>query len=384
MLTGAALGDRFGRRRLYVTGLAVFTAASIACATASSAGALIAARTVQGAGAAIVLPVSLTLISEAFPAEKRGTAIGIWGGITGLGVATAPLLGGAIIQGIDWQWIFWINVPVGVVSAVASAVLLTESRGPRPRLDLVGLPLIIGGLFALVWAPVRAPSTGWGSGEVTGALIVGAVLVAAFVFWERRAPVPMMPVEYFRRRAFSAAGAVAFPFSFALIGSVFWIAQMLQVGMGYSPLASGIRMLVFTMMPMIFAPLGGLASDRVGTRPVMTGGLLLMGGGYLWLALTVQGRRRLRRARASVHRGRHRYLVRLPDAGERRGWLRAARRLRGGGRREQHAAERPAACSGSRSSPRSSPPMAATPRPRRSCTGSGSRSSSLARWRWPR
>jgi EmrB/QacA subfamily drug resistance transporter len=288
MLTGAALGDRFGRRRLYVTGLAMFTAASIACATASSAGALIAARTVQGAGAAIVLPVSLTLISEAFPAEKRGTAIGIWGGITGLGVATAPLLGGAIIQGIDWQWIFWINVPVGVVSAVASAVLLTESRGPRPRLDLVGLPLIIGGLFALVWAPVRAPSTGWGSGEVTGALTVGAVLVAAFVFWERRAPVPMMPVEYFRRRAFSAAGAVAFPFSFALIGSVFWIAQMLQVGMGYSPLASGIRMLVFTMMPMIFAPLGGLASDRVGTRPIMTGGLLLMGGGYLWLALTVR------------------------------------------------------------------------------------------------
>ena len=153
---------------------------------------------------------------------------------------------------------------------------------------MFGLPLIIGGLFALVWAPVRAPSMGWGSGEATGALIVGAVLVAAFVFWERRAPVPMMPVEYFRRRAFSAAGAVAFPFSFALIGSVFWIAQMLQVGMGYSPLASGIRMLVFTMMPMIFAPLGGLASDRVGTRPIMTGGLLLMGGGYLWLALTVR------------------------------------------------------------------------------------------------
>ena len=241
----------------------------------------------QGAGAAIVLPVSLTLISEAFPVEKRGTAIGIWGGITGLGVATAPLLGGAIIQGINWQWIFWINVPVGVVSAMASAVLLTESSGPRPRLNLVGLPLIIGGLFALVWAPVRAPSAGWGSAEVTGALLAGAVLVAAFVFWERRAPMPMMPVEYFRRRAFTAAGAAAFPFSFALIGSVFWIAQMLQAGIGYSPLASGVRMLVFTMMPIIFAPLGGVVSDRVGTRPLMTAPLLLMGGGYLWLALTV-------------------------------------------------------------------------------------------------
>src|SRR5579862_7047006 len=288
MLTGAALGDRFGRKRVYIIGLALFTAASITCATAGSAGTLIAARTVQGAGAAIILPVSLTLISEAFPVEKRGAAIGIWGGITGLGVATAPLLGGAIIQGIDWQWIFWINVPVGVAAAIASAVLLTESRGPRPRLDLVGLPLIIGGLFALVWAPVRAPSAGWGSAEVIGALVVGAILIAAFVAWERRAPMPMMPPEYFRRRAFTAAGAVALLFSFALIGSVFWIAQMLQAGMGYSPLASGVRMLVFTMMPMIFAPLGGAGADRVGNRPFMTGGLLMMGAGFLWLGLTVR------------------------------------------------------------------------------------------------
>ena len=266
----------------------LFTAASIACATAGSAGALIASRAVQGAGAAIVLPLSLTLISEAFPLEKRGTAIGIWGGITGLGVALAPLLGGAIIQGISWQWIFWINVPVGVVAAVASSVMLTESRGPRPRLDLAGLPLITLGLLALVWAPVRAPAVGWGSGEVIGALLAGTALIAAFVFWERRAPVPMMPMEYFRRRAFATAGGVAFPFSFALIGSVFWIAQMLQVGMGYSPLASGIRMLVFTMMPMIFAPLAGIGSDKIGNRPFMAGGLLLMGGGYLWLALTVK------------------------------------------------------------------------------------------------
>ena len=288
MLTGAALGDRFGRKRLYVIGLVLFTAASIACATAGSADALIAARAVQGAGAAIVLPLSLTLISEAFPLERRGTAIGIWGGITGLGVATAPLLGGAIIQGISWQWIFWINVPVGLVAAIASAFLLTESRGPRPRLDLAGLPLISAGLLALVWAPVRAPSVGWGSGEVIGALAVGAVLVACFLFWETRAPLPMMPLGYFRRRGFSAAGGVAFPFSFALIGSVFWIAQLLQVGMGYSPLASGVRMLVFTMMPMIFAPLAGIGADRAGNRPFMAGGLLLMGGGFLWLALTLR------------------------------------------------------------------------------------------------
>jgi EmrB/QacA subfamily drug resistance transporter len=288
MLTGAALGDRFGRRKVYVIGLGLFTASSVACATAGSAGALIASRAVQGAGAAIVLPLSLTLISEAFPLAKRGTAIGIWGGITGLGVATAPLLGGAIIQGIAWQWIFWINVPVGVVSAVLSAVMLTESRGPRPRLDLVGLPLIILGLLALVWAPVRAPSVGWGSGEVIGALAAGAVLIAGFVFWESKAPMPMMPLEYFRRRSFSSAGAVAFPFSFALIGSVFWIAQMLQVGLGYSPLASGIRMLTFTMMPMIFAPLGGIGSDKIGNRPFMVVGLLMMGGGLCWLGLLMK------------------------------------------------------------------------------------------------
>ena len=289
LLTGAALGDRFGRRRVYVIGLVLFTAASIGCATAGSTGALIAARAVQGVGAAIVLPLSLTLISEAFPLEKRGSAIGIWGGITGLGVAVAPLVGGAIIQGISWQWIFWINVPVGLVSAVASAVLLRESRGPRPRLDLVGLPLIALGLLALVWAPVRAPSKGWGSGEVVGALFVGAALIATFVLWESRSRRPMIPLEYFRRRGFSSAGAVAFLFSFALIGSVFWIAQMLQVGMGYSPLASGLRMLVFTVMPMIFAPLAGIGSDRLGNRPFMVGGLVLMGGGFVWLGLLMKG-----------------------------------------------------------------------------------------------
>jgi MFS family permease len=200
-------------------------------------------------------------------------------------LAIAPLLGGVIIEGIDWQWVFWINVPVGLAAAVASAFLLTESRGPRPQLDLVGLPLIALGLLALVWAPVRAPSVGWGSGEVIGSLLAGAALIAVFLFWESRAPLPMIPLEYFRRRAFSAAGGVAVPFSFALIGSVFWIAQLLQVGMGYSPLASGVRMLVFTMMPMVFAPLAGIGSDRVGTRPFMAGGLLLMGTGLGWLGL---------------------------------------------------------------------------------------------------
>jgi EmrB/QacA subfamily drug resistance transporter len=285
MLTGAALGDRFGRRRMYVTGLGVFTAASAACALSTSVNSLIAARIVQGAGAAMVLPLTLTLISEAFPVEKRGAAIGIWGGVTGLGVAAGPVLGGAIIQGISWQWIFWINVPVGAVSLVLAAVMLRESHGPRPRLDLVGLPLIALGLLALVWAPVRAPARGWGSGEVIGALIVGAGFIVAFLAWERRARFPMMPLAYFRRRGFAAAGGVAFFLSFSLIGSVFMIAQLFQTGLGYSPLAAGVRILVWTAMPMAVAPLAGLGSDKIGNRPFMVGGLLLMGLGLGWLGL---------------------------------------------------------------------------------------------------
>jgi len=288
MLTGAALGDRFGRRRMYVVGLAVFTAASIACALSTAVGPLIGARIVEGIGAAVVLPLTLTLISEAFPLEKRGAAIGIWGGVTGLGVAAGPLLGGAIIQGISWQWIFWINVPVGAVAIVLCMLFLRESRGPRPQLDLVGLPLIALGLLALVWAPVRAPSAGWGSGEVIGALIVGAGLILAFLAWERRARFPMMPLAYFRRRGFATAGGVAFFLSFALIGSVFMIAQMFQTGLGYSPLAAGLRILVWTAMPMLVAPIAGLVSDRIGNRPFMAGGLLLMGIGLGWLGLAAK------------------------------------------------------------------------------------------------
>lgn len=288
MLTGAALGDRFGRRRMYVAGLGVFTAASVACALSTSVETLIAARLVQGIGAAVVLPLTLTLISEAFPMVKRGAAIGIWGAITGLGVAAGPLLGGAIIEGISWQWIFWINVPVGAVAIVLSMVRLRESHGPRPQLDLVGLPLIALGLFALVWAPVRAPAAGWGSVEVIGALIVGVALIVAFLVRERRARFPMMPLAYFRRRGFATSGGVAFFLSFSLIGSLFMIAQMFQVGLGYSPLAAGVRILVWTAMPMLVAPLAGTLSDKFGNRPFMAGGLLLMGLGLGWLGLAAE------------------------------------------------------------------------------------------------
>ena len=284
MLTGAALGDRFGRRRMYVTGLLVFVLGSALAALSPGTGLLIAARVVQGAGGALVVPLSLTLISNAFPAEQRGTAIGIWGGVTGLGVAAGPVVGGAIVQGISWQWIFWLNVPVGLATAALAAARLRESRGPRPHLDIAGLLLAGAGLFALTWAPVRAPAVGWGSAEVTGALAAGALLMGGFLAWERRAAYPMLPLAYFRRRDFAAANAVIFFQFISLIGSLFFITQLFQIGLGYGPLAAGVRILAWMAMPMLIAPLAGTLADRIGNRPFMVTGLILQAGGLAWLA----------------------------------------------------------------------------------------------------
>jgi EmrB/QacA subfamily drug resistance transporter len=288
MLTGAALGDRFGRRRMYGVGLLVFAAGSVAAALASSAGVLIVARVVQGAGAAAILPLTLTLISDAFPAEKRGTAIGIWGGVTGLGVAAGPVVGGAIVQGILWQWIFWLNVPVALLVAGLSAVRLKESHGPRPQLDVVGLVLAGTGMFALTWAPSRAPTIGWGTVEVIGALLTGVVFVAAFVAWERRARYPMVPLRYFRSRGFTTANGVIFFQYVSLIGSLFMITQLFQIGLGYSPLKAGVRILVWMAMPMLVAPIAGQLADRFGNKPFMLLGLVLQAGGLGWLSAVVE------------------------------------------------------------------------------------------------
>lgn len=284
MLTGAALGDRFGRRRMYVAGLVTFVAGSVVAATASGAGMLIAGRVLQGAGAAVAVPLTLTLISDAFPAEKRGAAIGIWGGITGLGVATGPVVGGAIVQGLSWQWIFWINVPVGLAVAALSRFRLAESRGSRPQLDITGMALAGAGLFALTWAPVRAPSVGWGSLEVTAALAAGVVLMAAFLAWERQARYPMLPLAYFRRRGFAAANTVVFFQFISVIGSLFFITQLFQLGMGYSPLQAGLRILVWMAMPMVVAPAAGALADKIGNRPFMVTGMLMQAVGLGWLA----------------------------------------------------------------------------------------------------
>lgn len=284
LLTGAALGDRFGRRRMFTIGLSLFTVASAAAALAPNAGLLVAARAVQGAGAAIVMPLTLTLISEAFPAEKRGAAIGLWGGIAGLGVAIGPVVGGAVVSGISWHWIFWLNVPVGLIVAPLAFARLRESFGPHARLDLPGLALAGSGLLGVTWALVRASAAGWGSTEVVAALLAGVLLLVGFVVWERRAPEPMLPLALFRNRTFAASNGVSFLLYAGLFGALFLMAQFFQICLGYSPLQSGVRLLAWSMPPMFIAPLAGSLADRYGDRPFMALGLGLQAAGLAWVA----------------------------------------------------------------------------------------------------
>jgi EmrB/QacA subfamily drug resistance transporter len=259
LLTGAALGDRFGRRRMYIAGLLTFTAASAAAALSPSAGALVAARALQGAGGGIVLPLTLTLVSEAFTPEKRGTAIGLWGGITGLGVAIGPVVGGAVLTGISWHWIFWVNVPVGLAVAPLAAKRLTESFGPKTRLDVVGLVLASGAALAITWGLVRANGAGWVSLEVLGTLIGGAALAVLFLRWERATSHPIVQLELFRNRTFAGANAVSFFMYGGLFGALFLMSQFLQSCLGYSSLGTGVRLLPWSLPPMFIAPVAAVA-----------------------------------------------------------------------------------------------------------------------------
>jgi EmrB/QacA subfamily drug resistance transporter len=284
LLTGAALGDRFGRKRTFIGGLALFTAASAAAALAPSADALIAARAVQGIGAAIVTPLTLTLLSEEVEPERRGLALGIWSGVAGLGVALGPVVGGAVVDGISWHWIFWLNVPVGVALAPLALSRLRESRGPSRALDLPGLALASLGWLGLTFGVIRGHALGWTSATILASLLGGAALVAAFVAWELRAPAPMLPMRFFRSRAFAATNAVSLAMYFGVFGSIFLLAQFFQVAQGYSPLESGLRTLPWTAMPMLVAPWAGLLSDRIGSRPLMALGLALQAAGIAIVA----------------------------------------------------------------------------------------------------
>ena len=285
LLTGAALGDRFGRRRIFVLGLAVFTAGSAAAALAPSATALIAARAVQGAGGAMVLPLTLTLLSAAVAPERRGVFLGAWGAIAGLAVALGPVVGGAVVQGISWQWIFWLNVPIGLALAPLALLRLKESRGSDRTLDLRGLALGSAGLFGVVWGLVRANTLGWGDPQIAGALAGGAVLVAIFVAYEARATTPMLPMRFFRNRTFAGANAASLLMYFGMFGSIFLLAQFFQTVQGLSPLGAGLRILPWTAMPLLVAPIAGALSDRISGRTILAAGLALQATGLLWIGL---------------------------------------------------------------------------------------------------
>ncbi len=287
IITAAALGDRLGRRRMYVTGLIIFAVSSAACALAQNADALIVARAVQGAGAALITPLSLTILAAVFPPERRGAIVGIWGGIGGLAVAAGPLVGGAVVQGLDWHWIFWINVPIGLAAAVLSARRLPESRGPARRLDLAGAALVAAGAVALAAGLVRTSDVGWASTEVIASLSSSAALIAAFVARESRAGAPMLPLRLLRIRAFTAASATGFLSMAAITSAAFLVSQLFQVGLGYSPLATGLRLLPWTATPLVIAPIAGRLADRVGPRPLLAAGMAVQAAGLGWVAASV-------------------------------------------------------------------------------------------------
>ena len=285
LMTGAALGERFGRRRMFAAGLAVFSISSAACALAPNVGWLIAARAVQGVGAALVMPLGLTLLSAAYPPETRARALGIFSGVTGLAVLGGPVVGGAITQGIAWQWIFWINVPIGLLTIPVVFRRVGESHGPRTAPDIAGLALVTGAAVGIVWALVRGNSAGWGSVEVISALVVGALLAVAFVLWERRTAEPMLPMGLFASRPFSSGNAAIFFLCTSLYGAVFFMAQFLQTAQHQGPLDAGIRLLPWTGTLFIVAPLTGARISRIGERPFAVAGLLLQAAGMGWIAL---------------------------------------------------------------------------------------------------
>jgi EmrB/QacA subfamily drug resistance transporter len=284
LMTTAALGDRFGRRRLFALGIGLFSVASAACALSPDVSFLIAARAVQGIGAALVMPLGLALLTAAFPPEKRGTAIGMFSAVTGIAVASGPIVGGAIVQGIDWSWIFWVNVPIGALAIPLVLSRMHESYGRRAALDIPGVALITGAALGVVWGLVRGNSAGWGSLEVLSAFIAGALSAAAFVAWELRAPEPMLPMSFFRSRSFSAGNAAIFFVIGSLFSNVFFFSQLLQTGLHYDPLGAGLRLMAWTGTFILVAPVVGALVDRIGERPLMVSGLLIQCGGNVWIA----------------------------------------------------------------------------------------------------
>ncbi|HYZ56567.1 MAG TPA: DHA2 family efflux MFS transporter permease subunit [Streptosporangiaceae bacterium] len=288
LMTASALGDRFGRRRLFVIGLGLFTAMSAACALAPGIGWLIVARAVQGAGSAMIMPHAMALLSGAFPPHRRAKALGIFSGVTGLAIFGGPMIGGAVVQGLAWPWIFWLNVPIGLILIPLAVRRIEESRGSAGRLDLGGVVLVTGAALGLVWGLVRGNTVGWGSAEVAGSLAGGAVLAGAFVAWELRARQPMLPMRLFRSRAFAAGNVAGFGMYGAIFGAAFFFAQFFQTTLHYGPLGAGLRLAPWTVTLSLVAPVAGAWAGRVGERPLVVAGLTMQAAGFGWIALAAR------------------------------------------------------------------------------------------------
>ena len=286
MLTGGKLADLLGRRLVFVVGLGIFTLASLACGLAASGEMLIAARIVQGAGAALMNPATLSIISATFPPRQRGMAIGIWAGVSALALAIGPLVGGLLTQHVGWNWIFYVNVPVGILAIVASLLLIEESRDTslEQRLDLPGLLTSGVGLFALTYALIEANAHGWASARILGSLAVAGVMVVAFVLLELHQRIPMLDLSLFRNSTFAGANLVVLLVALAMFGVFFFVSLYMQNILGFSAVQAGAAFLPMTVLIILVAPVAGKASDRLGSRWLMTGGMALVGTQLLWFS----------------------------------------------------------------------------------------------------
>jgi EmrB/QacA subfamily drug resistance transporter len=287
ILSGAALGERFGRRRVFVVALLLFSGASAAGALAPGVGALTAARAVQGVGGAMLMPLTLTLLAAAYPVEKRGQALGLWSAIAGLGVAAGPLLGGLLATALSWHWIFWVNVPIGLAAAAIAPRVLAESHGARDRIDLAGIALVSAGMLGVVWATVRGNLDGWGAASTLGAYAAGAVLLAAFVAWEARVRAPMLPLRLFGVRSFTAANAAGFAFQFTMFAAFLMIVQFLGSVRGEGPVMIGVWTLPWTVMPLLVSPIGGRLGQRIEPGTLVVAGMALIALSVLGLAAEI-------------------------------------------------------------------------------------------------
>jgi EmrB/QacA subfamily drug resistance transporter len=286
MLTGGKLADMFGRRRIFLLGLVVFTVSSLFCGLAAGAEMLIVARVVQGVGAALMMPATLSIITATFAPEERGAALGIWAGVSAMALAIGPLVGGLITEHIGWNWIFYVNVPIGIVGLVAGRIIIRESKDTarEQRLDVPGLLTSGIGLFALVYALIEGNSKGWTSPLILGLFVLAAVMGIAFVLLELHQRLPMFDVTLFRNPTFAGANVVALLVALAMFGVFFFISLFMQNILGYSAVRAGAAFLPMTLLIIVVAPLAGRASDRVGSRWLMTGGLALVGASLLVFA----------------------------------------------------------------------------------------------------